>query len=248
MTMTNQSIENKLAVVTLHDAAPALSKRIFEYTDAFGNLEIDFNIGLIPFYHHTEDLPRFPEFVDKIKSYKRCEIVLHGLYHEDRDGQMDDFHTKSKAATEEEIRAGLEIFEQIGVKTRVFIPPQWKLNNSSIEVLQKLGFSLAEMQEEFFLLSDKPVRKIKVPKVLSWDLTGHPDQNIVRMGTEERRFELLDDPQRRKMIRIAPHPRDPHSALKDQLEMIRELKNQGYTITLYSDLIQKLQGVPYTTI
>jgi hypothetical protein len=32
------------------------------------------------------------------------------------------------------------------------------------------------------------------------------------------------------------------------LEMIGELKEQGYTITLYRDLIQKLQDVPYTTI
>jgi hypothetical protein len=128
------------------------------------------------------------------------------------------------------------------------VPPQWKLSSGSIEVLEKLGFSLAEMQEEFFLLSHKLFKKIKVSKVLSWDLTGHPDQNIVRIGTEQRCFELLDDAQRRKMIRIASHPRDPRGALKDQLEMIRELKNQGYTITLYSDLIQKLQDVPYTTI
>jgi predicted deacetylase len=167
--MTSQSMTNNLAVVTLHDAAPSFSKRIFEYTDAFENLEINFNVGLIPFYRHTEDLGRFPEFVDKVKSYKRCEIVLHGLYHEDRNGQMDDFHARSKATTEAEIRAGLEIFEQVGIETSVFVPPQWKLSSGSIEVLQKLGFSLAEMQEEFFLLSHKPFKKIKVPKVLSWD-------------------------------------------------------------------------------
>ena len=200
--MTSQSMTNNLAVVTLHDAAPSFSKRIFEYTDAFENLEINFNVGLIPFYRHTEDLGRFPEFVDKVKSYKRCEIVLHGLYHEDRNGQMDDFHARSKATTEAEIRAGLEIFEQVGIETSVFVPPQWKLSSGSIEVLQKLGFSLAEMQEEFFLLSQKPFKKIKVPKVLSWDSTGHPDQNIVRIGTEQRCFELLDDAQRRNMIRI----------------------------------------------
>ena len=139
-----------LAVVTLHDAAPAFSKRIFEFTDAFENLGINFNVATVPFFHHTEDLSRFPEFVDKLKSYKRCEIVLHGLYHEDRKGHMDDFHTKSKGTTEEEIRAGLEIFEQIGLRTSVFIPPQWKLSSGSIEVLEKLRFSLAEMQEEFF--------------------------------------------------------------------------------------------------
>ena len=237
-----------LAVITLHDAAPAFSKRIFEFTDAFENLGINFNVAAVPFFHHTEDLSRFPEFVDKLKSYKRCEIVLHGLYHEDRNGQMDDFHTKSMGTTEEEIRAGLEIFEQVGIKTNVFVPPQWKLSSGSIEVLEKLGFGLAEMQEEFFLLSQKPFRKIKVPKVLSWDLTGHPDKNIVRIGTEERRFELLDDAQRRKMIRIAPHPRDPHEVFKEQIDMVRELKDQDYTIPLYRELIPKLQDAPYTVI
>jgi len=34
----------------------------------------------------------------------------------------------------------------------VFIPPAWKLNNSSIKVLEKLGFRLAEEQEEYLLL------------------------------------------------------------------------------------------------
>ena len=237
-----------LAVVTLHDAAPSFSKRIFEFTDAFENLGINFNVAAVPFFHHKEDLSRFPEFVDKLKSYKRCEMVLHGLYHEDRNGQMDDFGTNSMGTTEEEIRAGLEIFEQVGIKTSVFVPPQWKLSSGSIEVLEKIGFSLAEMQEEFFLLSHKPFKKIKVPKVLSWDLTGHPDQNIVRIGTEERRFELLDDTQGRKMIRIAPHPRDPHNVFNEQIDMIGELRDQDYTIPLYKELIPKLQDAPYTVI
>ena len=148
---------------------------------------------MLPLFHfyHTEDLSRFPDFVDKLKSYKRCEIVLHGLYHEDRNGQMDDFHTKSKGTTEEELRTGLEIFEQVGIKTSVFIPPQWKLSSDSIEVLENLGFSLAEMQEEFFLLSHQPFKKIKVSKVLSWDLTGHPDQNIVRIRYRGTSFQTV---------------------------------------------------------
>ena len=79
-------------------------------------------------------------------------------------------------------------------------------------------------------------------------MTGYPEQNIVRIGTEERCFRLLDDAQGRKTIRIALHPRDSHKALEDQLVMIRELNDQGYTILLYGDLIQKLQHAPYTTI
>ena len=106
--MTSQSMSNNLAVVTLHDAAPSFSKRIFEFTDALENLGINFNVGVIPFYHHKEDLPRFPEFVNKLKSLDNAEIVLHGLYHETRRRQIDNFGTRTKAAVEQEKRAGLQ--------------------------------------------------------------------------------------------------------------------------------------------
>jgi predicted deacetylase len=209
-------------------------------------LKIKFNVGLVPFLHHTEDLPRYPEFVDKLKSYRGCEVALHGLYHEDRNGQMDDFHTITKARAEEELRAALEIFQEVGLRTKVFVPPQWKLGNSCKEVLKKLKFSLAEIQEEFLLLSVKPLRKIKAPKVLSWDLTGHPAQNLIRISTEERRFRFLDGAKcKHKMIRIALHPRDPRKAFKDQLTMISELKNEDYRFLRYRDLVLKLQDTTY---
>jgi hypothetical protein len=103
------------------------------------------------------------------------------------------------------------------------------------------------MQEEFLLLSHKPFRKIKVPKVLNWDSTGHPEKNIPNVGRDGRRFELLDQ-QKTEMIRIALHPRDPHEALEEQKKMILELKDQGYTIPLYKDLITELKETPYTII
>jgi predicted deacetylase len=235
-----------LAVVTIHDACPAFSSKIFKFTDEVEGLDIKYNIALVPFFNEKQDLPSFPEFVDKIKSCKRCEIALHGLYHENRNGQFDDFHTVTKAAAEEEIRAGLEIFQEIGIKPNVFVPPAWKLNDSSIKVLEKLGFILAEMQEEFILLSDKAFRKIKVPKVLNWDSTGYPEKNIVNVGKDERRFKLLmeEEPQ---IIRIALHPRDPHQALKGQKDMICELKDKGYRMLTYTEIIPKLQGVSVST-
>ena len=72
------------------------------------------------------------------------------------------------------------------------------------------------MQEEFLLLSHKPFKKIKVPKVLNWDSTGHPEKNIPNIGRDGRRFELLDQQQKPEMIRIAIHPRDPHEASKNK--------------------------------
>ncbi len=230
----------QLAVVTIHDACPAFSSKIFELMEEVEGLDINFNIALVPFFNEKQDLPRFPEFVERIKSYRSCEIALHGLYHEDKNGKFDDFHTVTKSVAEEEIRAGLEIFEEIGIKSNVFIPPAWKLNETSIKVLEKLGFILTEMQEEFILLSDNTFRKIKVPKVLNWDSTGYPEKNIINVSRDERRFKLLmkEQPQ---IIRIALHPRDSHQALKDQKEIIVKLKDQGYKILSYLEVIPKLQ-------
>ena len=167
------------AVVTIHDACPAFSTKIFNFINELERLDIKYNIALIPFFNAKQ-------------SCKRCEIVLHGLYHENRNGHFDDFHNVTKAAAEEEIRAGLEIFQEIGIKTNVFIPPAWKLNEGSIKILEKLGFSLAEMQEEFLLLSHKPFKNIKVPKVLNWDSTGHPEKNIPNIVRDRRRSTKND--------------------------------------------------------
>ena len=231
----------QVGVVTIHDACPAFSMKIFELADELERLNIKYNIALVPFFNEKQDLPRFPEFVDKIKSYKNCEIVLHGLYHEMKNGQFDDFHTVEEADAEEQILAGLEIFHEIGINTRVFIPPAWKLNNSSIKVLEKLGFKLAEEQEEYLLLlSQHEFKKIKLPKVLNWDSTGHPEKNIVNVGRDGRAFklQLKKEPQ---IIRIALHPRDPAEAIEDQKRMISILKERGYEIPTYTILIPKLQ-------
>ncbi len=118
----------------------------------------------------------------------------------------------------------------------MFVPPAWKLNNSSIEVLQKLGFDLAETQEKFVLLSHNVSKKIKVSKVLNWDSTGYPEQNAVNIAKDERCFKLLIK-QNPRIIRIALHPRDPHGALEEQKHMIGRLKGLGYIMPTYGEVI-----------
>src|SRR5919199_3294286 len=97
--------QRPLGVVTIHDACPAFSRKIFDSADKLERLNIKFNIALVPFFNEKQDLPSFPEFVDKIKSYKNCDIVLHGLYHELKNGQFDNFHDIKEADAEEQIRA-----------------------------------------------------------------------------------------------------------------------------------------------
>jgi predicted deacetylase len=242
-----QQPQTRLGVVTIHDACPAFSTKIFELADELERLDIKFNIALVPFFNEKQDLPRFPEFVDKIKSYDNCQIVLHGLYHELKNGQFDNFHDTKEADAEEQVRAGLEIFHEIGINTDVFIPPAWKLNNSSIKVLEKLGFKLAEEQEEYILLlSQGEFKKIKLPKVLNWDSTGFPEKNILNMSRDERAFKLQTE-ERPQIIRITLHPRDPAEAIKDQKQMISILKDSTYEIPTYTELVPKLEKLSPST-
>ncbi len=225
-----------LAIVTIHDACPAFSKKIFTFTDQLENLGIEYNIGLVPFFREKEDLPGFPNFIRQIKNCKG-EIALHGLYHEKKNGQIDDFHTRSTTLVEVEIRAGLEIFQEVGISNPdVFVPPQWRLNPYSTKVLKKLRFKLAEILERFILFSPKKKFKIvKVPKVLSWDSYADPKKNIVNIIKNRRHFKQLIE-KKANIIRIALHPRDPANGLSDQIEMIIQLKEQGYEIVKYADL------------
>ena len=171
--------------------------------------------------------------MEKIKSYKECEISLHGLYHEKKKRQFDNFHSVTKSTAEEEIRAGLEIFQEIKIKTNVFIPPAWKLNDESIEILEKEGFEFSEMQERLVLLSNNEFKKIKVSKVFNWDSTGYPEKNTINIRRDEKRFQdlIIQTP---PIVRIALHPRDPYEALTEQKDMINRLKDEDYLIPMYS--------------
>jgi hypothetical protein len=44
----------------------------------------------------------------------------------------------------------------------------------------------------------------------------------------------------KEIIRIALHPRDPQQVLKQQIEMISELKDKNNMMPSYKDLIPKL--------
>jgi predicted deacetylase len=72
-------------------------KKYLAFIKEIERLDIKYNIALVPFFNEKQDLPRFPEFVNRIKSCKG-EIVLHGLYHEDRNAKFDDFFYKTRAS------------------------------------------------------------------------------------------------------------------------------------------------------
>ena len=65
------------------------------------------------------------------------------------------------------------------------------------------------MQNKFILFSPKKKsKKVKVPKVISWDSYADPKRNIVNIVKNRRHFRQLIE-NKVNIIRIALHPRDP---------------------------------------
>ena len=50
-----QQSKMKLVIVTIHDACPAFSTKIFKVADLLEDLDIKYNIALIPFFHEKQE-------------------------------------------------------------------------------------------------------------------------------------------------------------------------------------------------
>ena len=89
----------------------------------------------------------------------------------------------------------------------------------------------------------KNFKKVKIPKALGWDSYADPKRNIVNISKNRRLFKQLIE-NKVNMIRIALHLRDPAHALNDQIKMIFQLKEEGFEIVKYADLVPKFQTIP----
>ena len=93
-------IDQKLAIITIHDVNPSHSERILKTLDELNKLKISYNLSIVPYYNKKYNLEDFDNFSKSISSTlqldnNNVELSLHGLYHQ-VDRQMDDFDTHTK--------------------------------------------------------------------------------------------------------------------------------------------------------
>jgi hypothetical protein len=55
----HKQLDVPLAVVTIHDAYPTFSSKIFSFTKELETLGIKYNIALIPFFNESKTFPAF---------------------------------------------------------------------------------------------------------------------------------------------------------------------------------------------
>jgi len=239
-------IDQKIAIVTVHDVNPSHSGKILKTLDKLSKLKINYNLSVVPYYNKKYNLKDYADFSNSISlalqsDTNNIELSLHGLYHQ-VDGQMDDFDTHTKEEEKSEIQKGLDILSSANLPSpSIFIPPAWHLSRQAIEALKELNFSISESMTDLELIQKG--KKYLLHPVMNWDQQGDKEKNKQTLKQNkqmfyDRIFNISGETY--GLFRIAIHPPyDPDEALADQVELIKHLKEkESYRFMIYSDLLE----------
>jgi predicted deacetylase len=239
-------IDQKIAIITIHDVNPSHSEKIFKTIERLNEIKIKYSLSIVPYYAKKYNIKDDYNFCKQISSLLHStkgdvELTLHGLYHQ-VDGQMDDFDTHTKEEEKSEIQQGLDIFSAANLpRPSIFIPPAWHLSRQAIEALKELNFSVSESMTELDYIQKG--KKYLLHPVMNWDQQGDKEKNKQTLKPNkqmfyDRLFNLNGGSY--GLFRIAIHPpNDPDEALEDQIGMIQHLREkESYRFMTYSDLLR----------
>jgi predicted deacetylase len=237
-------IDQKLAIITIHDVNPSHSEEILKTSSELNKLKIKYNLSVVPYYRKKYNLKDYDDFCDQISSLLQSgnvELNLHGLYHQ-TDGKFDDFDTGSKEEEKEEIQKGLDILLAAKLpRPSMFIPPAWHLSRQCIEALKELNFRISESMTDLEFIQKR--KKYILHPVMNWDQQGDKEKNKQTVEQNKQLFynRLFNvNGKTNGLFRMAIHPPyDPDGALEDQIEMIKYVKEkEGYELIKYSELLR----------
>jgi predicted deacetylase len=244
-------IDQKLAIITIHDVNPSHSEEIQRVTEQLNKLNVKYNLSIVPYYGKKYRLENHIDFCKQICSLLKStennvELTLHGLYHQ-VDAKIEDFDTESKEQEKQEIQEGLDILSAANLpRPSMFIPPAWHLSRQCIEALKELNFSISESMTDIEFIQKG--KKYILHPVMNWDQQGDKEKNRQTLQQNKEMFYKrifnVNNGKTNGLFRMAIHPpHDPDEALQDQVEMIKYIKEkEGYELIKYSDLLRLESG------
>src|SRR5215216_678452 len=236
-------IDQKLAIITIHDVNPYHSQEILTMTEQLNKLNVKYNLSIVPYYNKKYGLEDYMDFCKQISSLLNdghIDLTLHGLYHQ-VDGKIEDFDKQSKDKEKQEIQEGLDILSAVNLpRPSMFIPPPWHLSRQCIEALKELNFNMSESMTDIEFIQKG--KKYILHPVMNWDQQGNKEKNKQTLRQNKEMFynRLFNvNGKTNGLYRMAIHPpHDPDGALQDQVEMIKYIKEkEGYELIKYSDLL-----------
>jgi len=134
--------------VEIHDVSPFHREKVFEAVEFLGKVGIaKYSILLIPNFQNNYAINRHVKFIEFLKSLGQ-EILLHGYSHWGKPKLIHilstyregEFGGTSLEETYQRIDAAVTLFELVGLKANVFVPPAWIGNKWLEKILYSFGF------------------------------------------------------------------------------------------------------------
>ncbi|SNZ14429.1 DUF2334 domain-containing protein [Hydrogenobacter hydrogenophilus] len=228
-----------LALVEIHDVSPYYYKETLQAIKLMSLCGIKkYSLLVVPNFWGKAHLYEHPEFVHTILSTKQ-EVVLHGCYHEG--GSIKDiiwtsgegeFSNLNLMQTYQRIKEGKDIFEAVGIKSDIFVPPAWIGNPYLEDVLYSLDFKMVACRDyikdlESELVYTSPVITFSNRPILSW----------LSIGFAPLLFRAF---KRNRLIRLALHAKDFRDRRKVKLwrVLLSKIKEHRRLIS-YGELIRQ---------
>ena len=225
----------RAAIVTVHDVTPWFENRILQIDTMLRSEKISYARGVVPFYHNRQecDLASSSRFVDYLKS-EPTEIVLHGYAHAGW-FMEDEFGFASHTKATELLRLGKEKLDSLGLKTYGFIPPMWRLSSPAVSALRELGF---EFTETIRRLLDLRKQSSYESFVCGYHVGNRTlNQSLLLLNWVNFHTKL----RRHTLVRLAIHPQDSDSALRQAMSFILQLKRDGYVFHNYRTFFRSIE-------
>lgn len=242
----------RIAVVSLHDLAPATEDVLDEMLRIGGDLPRSLLVVPGPWRGHS--LEESPSFASRIRSLVAAgnEAVVHGWEHRGPTGMPTSLALMAGralargceefwAADEDDARWRLELgkraFIRSGLVPSGFVAPGWLASPESRRALEFAGFDYIASH-----LSVRDLvrsRRVAMP-VVSQRPGSRSQSGCARIAERVvRSVSALGLP-----IRIAVHPDDVrHEECRRSVEQsIRVLRDRGYDFATYGGLIARLRG------
>ena len=207
---------------------------------------------VVPNFHKQEPLEQSGQFIEQLRSWQNSghELVLHSHFHiEDVMPRNEtlrekitaniytagegEFYRLDKQTADSRLRAGLETFKKLGLRTHGFIAAAWLYSHESIEAIRLNSFGyfttlkgIQDLKSDRFIQSRAIVwsHRSAFRRLTSNLALPYMANNIIRKGT---------------VLRLALHPPDfDHSSIKrcffDILDIALE---NGYRPRTYADCL-----------
>lgn len=154
-------------LVSIHDVTPAHEPAVHALWDFCAAAGVRPALLVVPNWHGTWPLERFPGFIDWLLDPSRegSVILLHGFRHDEvgsrrrwndklrawgRTAREGEFLTLEKSVAWARIQQGLSSLRSIGLDPLGFVPPAWLARPGTHQAVAEAGLKVSEDQRSIY--------------------------------------------------------------------------------------------------